>query len=129
MNNESYEIGKFVMTERTASSLTLCNANKIHGTLREAEDGRLEFSGDVHESARALFESVVSVNSAEVARLKVDNNALREDLIIAKSSLNKYIKHVGQCEGTDFVSRIGYGSDVVFSEAEIATLNKSQREP
>ena len=46
-------------------------------------------------------------------------------LVDLRLLLNKYIEHVGQCEGTDFIKNIGDnhgGSDVTFSAEELSEL-------
>lgn len=43
-----------------------------------------------------------------------------------ESLLEKYIEHVGQCEGVTFVSKCndGYSSDIEFSDEEIKILER-----
>jgi hypothetical protein len=76
--SEDYEVGKFVLTEQSANAFTLKNANQLLGTLREAEDGRLEFSGDVHESAKVFFEHVVAYHSEALTNLRAEIDELRK---------------------------------------------------
>jgi hypothetical protein len=46
-----------------------------------------------------------------------------------KELLTKYIKHVGECEGTNFIYKDAeefriYGSEIIFTDEEISELNK-----
>ena len=77
MSDDKSDFSKFAWTERPENCFTLkSSVNETYGVLRVAEDGRLEFVGDVHESARVFFEHVIAQHSAEVVRLR----ALVEDL-------------------------------------------------
>lgn len=70
---------KFQIDNKASISFKLKNTNKHHGVLREAEDGRLEFEGDAHESAKVFFDFVIAIHSAELSRLKIENESLRKD--------------------------------------------------
>jgi len=54
-------------------SLTMTDENSnVLGNLKENENGQLEFEGDVTESARVFFESVVKLNSEYIKKLEND---------------------------------------------------------
>jgi len=44
--------------------------------------------------------------------------------------LEKYIEHVSQCEGIDFIDsvNVGMGSDVVFTDSELTSLTELRNE-
>lgn len=49
---------------------------------------------------------------------------MKIDVRILKTILNKYVSHVEQCEGTDFLDNFNLGnSDVEFTEEELYILN------
>jgi len=82
--------------------------------------------------------------ACKIMQLAVDNNSNKVDkanaiikatqliemytteqlILSGVSLLKKYIDHVGQCEGTDFISscNMSYGSNVKFSDEEINIL-------
>lgn len=48
------------------------------------------------------------------------------DKVDYKELLHKYIEHVGQEEGSDFINQVGYSkqfSNVKFTDDEVAVLN------
>lgn len=45
-----------------------------------------------------------------------------EEEIDYKDLLIKYIQHVTNCEGINFIDRAGYGDDYVFTDKEKETL-------
>lgn len=62
--------------------LTLSFANwegVIIGQIKEIEDGSLEFSGNLQESAKSLFENMVEPYHAKLSNLKDEIAALRKD--------------------------------------------------
>jgi hypothetical protein len=52
-----------------------------------------------------------------------------EDTIDYKQLLRKYIEHVGQTEGTTFISKVNWCSDITFNDEEVAELELFQSYP
>lgn len=72
---------------------------------------------------------VITAMKLNNAAIKIRDEVVnKNDLLplVSESLLEKYIEHVGQCEGVTFVNKCNdeYSSDVKFSDEEIKILER-----
>lgn len=109
-----------------ATVLVLQEGESEYGEALYGRDGEFRFGYD--ESALTDVEKWMPLPRRETPAPESINHGACVDFRLL---LNKYIEHVGQCEGVDFIDDIGgaYGSDVPFDLAEIAELERLQEYP